>query len=357
MAGELKVDLGERSYKIICGSGLLKQTGTLLKNLDLAAPCLVVSNAIVAGHYWPTLEQSLKAAGFQPHLALVPDGEEAKTLKVAAELYDAALAAGIERGAAIMALGGGVVGDVAGFVAATWLRGVPFIQIPTTLLAQVDASVGGKVAVNHPRGKNLIGAFYQPAAVIADLDTLATLPPREVRAGLAEVIKYGVIMDAGFFTYLEDHLEGALNGEEGILETIVLRSCALKAEIVARDERESGLRAILNFGHTIGHAVEAVTGFTAYRHGEAVAMGMAAAARLAVRRGMFSEAEVGRLVRLLQRAGLPVDLPAVDPAAFQAALGHDKKIRQGLLRMVLPERLGRVQVTPVSLEEIMAVIC
>lgn len=357
MAGELKVDLGERSYKIICGSGLLKQTGALLKNLDLAAPCLVVSNAIVAGHYWPTLEQSLKAAGFQPHLALVPDGEEAKTLKVAAELYDAALAAGIERGAAIIALGGGVVGDVAGFVAATWLRGVPFIQIPTTLLAQVDASVGGKVAVNHPKGKNLIGAFYQPAAVIADLDTLATLSPREVRAGLAEVIKYGVIMDAGFFTYLEDHLEDALSGEVEVLETIVLRSCTLKAEIVARDERESGLRAILNFGHTIGHAIEAVTGFDTYRHGEAVAMGMVAAARLAVRRGMFSEEETDRLVVLLLRAGLPVDLPAFEPAAFQAALGHDKKVRQGQLRMILPERLGRVQVTPVSLEEIMAVIC
>nr|WP_277998812.1 3-dehydroquinate synthase [Moorella sulfitireducens] len=348
--------MGERSYSIYCGSGLLKETGRLLKKLDLAPSCLVVSNAVVAGHYWPTLELGLNAAGFHPHLVLVPDGEEAKTLKVAAELYDAALAAGLERRAAIIALGGGVVGDVAGFAAATWLRGVPFIQIPTTLLAQVDASVGGKVAVNHPRGKNLIGAFYQPAAVIAALDTLATLPPREVRAGLAEVIKYGVIMDAGFFAYLEDHLDGVLQGNEGVLETIVLRSCALKAEIVARDEREGGLRAILNFGHTIGHAVEAATGFATYRHGEAVAMGMIAAARVAVRRGMFSEGETGRLVELLQRAGLPVELPALDPAIFREALGHDKKILQGRLRMVLPERLGRVQITPVSLEEVMAVI-
>lgn len=354
MAGELNVDLGERSYKIHCGSGLLPVAGSILRNLNLAAPCLVVSNATVAGHYWPVLEQSLKTAGFQPHLALVPDGEEAKTLQVAASLYDSALAAGIERRAAVIALGGGVVGDVAGFIAATWLRGVPFIQVPTTLLAQVDSSVGGKVAVNHPGGKNLIGAFYQPLAVIADLDTLATLPPREIRAGLAEVIKYGVIGDASFFAYLEEHLEGALAGDKEVLETIVLRSCAMKAAVVARDERESGLRAVLNFGHTVGHAVEAVTGFTAYRHGEAVAMGMVAAARLAVRRGMFSMEETGRLVRLLARAGLPVTLPDLDPATFQAALGHDKKVRQGQLRMVLPERLGRVQVISVSIEEVMA---
>lgn len=356
MAGELTVELGERTYKIICGSGLLKQTGPWLKDLDLAAPCLVVSNATVAGHYWPVMEQSLKAAGFQPHLALVPDGEEAKTLEVAAELYDAALAAGIERRAAVIALGGGVVGDTAGFIAATWLRGVPFVQVPTTLLAQVDSSVGGKVAVNHPGGKNLIGAFYQPLAVIADLDTLSTLPPREIRAGLAEVIKYGVIADAGFFAYLEDHLEEALAGDKEVLETIVLRSCAMKAAVVARDERESGLRAVLNFGHTIGHAVEAVTDFAAYRHGEAVAMGMAAAARIAVRRGMFSMEETRRLVRLLERAGLPVNLPSLDPAAFRAALGHDKKIHRGELRMVLPERLGKVCLVPVSIEEIMAEI-
>jgi 3-dehydroquinate synthase len=356
MAGELEVELGARSYKIYCGQGLLRKAASLLANLNLAAPCLVVSNSTVAGHYWPVLEQSLKAAGWQPHLALAPDGEEAKTLTVAARLYDAALAAGIERGSAIIALGGGVVGDVTGFVAATWLRGVPFIQCPTTLLAQVDASVGGKVAVNHPRGKNLIGAFYQPAAVIADLDTLTTLPPREIRAGLAEVIKYGVILDASFFAYLEEHLEAALGGAAEVLEAIVLRCCTLKAAVVAGDERESGRRAILNFGHTIGHAVEAGTGFTTYRHGEAVAMGMVAAARLAVRRGIFAEQETGRLVQLLQRAGLPVELPAVDREAFLAALGYDKKVKQGQLRMVLPEAIGRVQIVPVSLEEITALM-
>ncbi|MGI9860047.1 3-dehydroquinate synthase [Moorella naiadis] len=356
MAGQLTVDLGERSYEIYCGSGLLPRTGFYLHTLDLAAPCLVVSNATVAGLYWPAIEISLKEAGFQPHLALVPDGEEAKSLEVAAGLYNAALDAGIERRAAVIALGGGVAGDVAGFIAATWLRGVPFIQIPTTILAQVDSSVGGKVAVNHPKGKNLIGAFYQPRMVLADTDALTTLPPREIRAGLAEVIKYGVIADAGFFAYLEEHLDQALRGDRGVLESIILRCCALKAKVVAGDEREKGLRAILNFGHTVGHAVEAVTGFNTYRHGEAVAMGMVAAARMAVQRGMFSAAETGRLVRLLERAGLPVTMPALDPAAFRAALGHDKKIAWGQLRMILPERLGRVQITPIAVEEIMAVL-
>lgn len=356
MAGQLVVDLGERTYKIHCGSRLLLRTGSYLQNLDLAAPCLVVSNATVADLYWPAVEAGLKEAGFQPHLALVPDGEEAKSLEVAAELYNAALDAGIERRAAIIALGGGVVGDVAGFIAATWLRGVPFIQLPTTLLAQVDSSVGGKVAVNHPGGKNLIGAFYQPRVVLADTDTLATLPPREIRAGLAEVIKYGVIADADFFAYLEEHLEQALTGDRGVLENIILRCCALKAEVVAGDERESGRRAILNFGHTVGHAVEAVTGFNTYRHGEAVAMGMVAASRIATRRGMFTQAETSRLVHLLKRAGLPVELPTLDQAAFRKALGHDKKIARGQLRMVLPEKLGQVRITPINIEEIMAAV-
>lgn len=352
----LSVDLGERTYPIHCGAGLLEQTGLLLKPLKLAESCLVVSNPTVAGLYWSGLEESLQATGFKPQLALTPDGEEAKTLKVVAELYDACLAKGIERDAAIIALGGGVVGDVAGFVAATWLRGVTFVQVPTTLLAQVDASVGGKVAVNHPQGKNLIGAFYQPAAVIADLDTLATLPLREIRAGLAEVIKYGAIADADFFTYLEENLDGVLTGQLEVLETIVLRCCALKADVVARDEREEGLRAILNYGHTIGHAVEAVTTYNTYRHGEAVALGMVAAARLAARQGMFSATNCKRLVHLLQRAGLPVAMPHVDRQALRGALEHDKKNRRGQLRMVLPQRLGQVNIVPVSWEEVMAAI-
>ncbi|NLW07917.1 MAG: 3-dehydroquinate synthase [Clostridia bacterium] len=356
MAGRVKVNLGDRSYYIHCGVGLLAEAGRLLKPLKLAAPCLVVSNPTVAELYWPQLEQSLREEGWQPHLTLVPDGEEAKSLKVAAELYDACLAAGIERGAAIMALGGGVTGDVAGFVAATWLRGIAFIQLPTTLLAQVDASVGGKVAVNHPRGKNLIGAFYQPAAVIADLDTLATLPPREMRAGLAEVIKYGVIADAAFFEYLEENIEKILTGDRELLERVVLRCCAIKAEIVAADERENDLRAILNFGHSLGHAFEAVGGYSTYNHGEAVALGMVAAARLAVRRSSFSPQESVRLVNLLQRTGLPVDLPPLKAQALLAALELDKKMRHGRLRMVIPERLGQVKITLVALEEILPLI-
>ncbi len=356
MAGQLKVELGRRTYSIYCEAGLVKQTGLLLEPLKLPAPCLVVSNSTVAKLYWTGLKESLHNGGFKPQLALVPDGEEAKTLKVAAKLYDACLTAGIERKGAIIALGGGVVGDVTGFIAATWLRGVTFIQVPTTLLAQVDSSVGGKVALNHPRGKNLIGAFYQPAAVIADINTLTTLPLGEIQAGLAEVIKYGVIADASFFSYLEENLQGALAGRAEVLKAIVLRCCAVKADVVACDEREEGLRAILNYGHTVGHAIEAVTAYTTYRHGQAVAIGMVVAARLAVRRGIFPAAAAERLERLLKRAGLPVVMPNVDLQALQSALKHDKKSRQGRLRMVLPQQLGQVGLEAVSWEEIKAVI-
>ncbi|MDK2820113.1 MAG: 3-dehydroquinate synthase [Clostridia bacterium] len=356
MAGELEVALGNRAYKIHCGPELLQNVGSILKPLNLASTCLVISNSTVADLYWPHLEKSLITSGFKTELVLVPDSEDAKSLKVASELYDAALKAGIDRKSAIIALGGGVVGDLTGFVAATWLRGVPFIQIPTTLLAQVDASVGGKVAVNHPEGKNLIGAFYQPRAVIADLSTLRTLPKREIRAGLAEVIKYGVIADAEFFAFLEENLKGALAGQTEILEKIVLRCCAIKADIVAKDEREDNLRAILNFGHSVGHAVETVTGYVTYRHGEAVAIGMAAAVRLAVKKEMFTEAEADRLVKLIKEANLPVDVPKFNREEFKAALCHDKKVYNNKLHMILPTKLGKVEILPVIIDEVMAVI-
>lgn len=353
MAGQLQVELGERSYPIYCGSGLLEQLGELLTPLDLGRRCLVVTNPVVASLYGPKVKESLEKAGFISLFKEVPEGEEAKSLSAAAELYDLALDVGWERRCSIIALGGGVVGDLAGFVAATLLRGVPFIQLPTTLLAQVDSSVGGKVAVNHPRGKNLIGAFYQPQLVVADLDTLKTLPEREMRAGLAEVIKYGVIYDAGFFSYLEEHLEQALAGEAKVLEKIVLYSCRIKAEVVAQDEEERGLRAILNFGHTAGHALEAATNFNVYRHGEAVAVGMVVAARIAVNRGMFDTGNLERLQKLLKRAFLPTEMPSLDREAFLAALMRDKKVRDGRLRMVLPVELGRVKIMEVEAEELL----
>ncbi|SMB98625.1 3-dehydroquinate synthase [Thermanaeromonas toyohensis ToBE] len=353
MVGKLQVDLGDRSYNIYCGQGLLKKLGVLLQPLDLAKRCLIVTDEIIAPLYLSQVIQSLEAAGFLPLVKQVPPGEEAKSLSVAAELYDMALEAGWERRCPVLALGGGTIGDLAGFVAATLLRGVPLIQLPTTLLAQVDSSVGGKVAVNHPRGKNLIGAFYQPCLVVADLSTLKSLPKRELCSGLAEVIKYGMIYDALFFTYLEQHLEEALAGEEEILERIVLRSCEIKAQIVAQDERERDLRAILNFGHTVGHALEAVTKFHVYRHGEAVAIGMMVATRIALSRGLISPEIIERLEKLLRRASLPVEMPNVERYTFLEALIRDKKVREGRVRMVLPVSLGQVEIMEVDTQEIM----
>ncbi|MCG0278419.1 MAG: 3-dehydroquinate synthase [Thermanaeromonas sp.] len=352
MAGKLRVDLGERSYNIYCGKGLLEELGLLLEPLDIAKRCLVVTDETVAPLYLSRVIQSLEAGGFTPLVKQVPPGEEAKSLKVASEIYDMALEAGWERRCPVLALGGGTVGDLAGFVAATLLRGVPFIQLPTTLLAQVDSSVGGKVAVNHPRGKNLIGAFYQPCLVVADLSTLRTLPARELSSGLAEVIKYGMIYDAVFFTYLEEHVEKALEQKEEVLEKIVLRSCEIKAQIVAKDEREKDLRAILNFGHTVGHALEAVTKFQVYRHGEAVAIGMMMATRMALQRGLISSEILKRLEKLLRRASLPVEMPEVDIGSFLEALIRDKKVRDGKVRMVLPVKLGRVEIMEVDTREV-----
>lgn len=352
MAGKLQVDLGERSYNIYCGQGLLEELGVLLQPLDLAKRCLIVTDEIVAPLYLSQVIQSLEAAGFIPLVKRVPPGEEAKSLKIASEIYDIALEAGWERRCPVLALGGGAVGDLAGFVAATLLRGVPFVQLPTTLLAQVDSSVGGKVAVNHPRGKNLIGAFYQPCLVVVDLSTLRSLPSRELSSGLAEVIKYGMIYDALFFAYLEKHVEKALEGEEKVLEKIVLRSCEIKAQIVAQDERERDLRAILNFGHTVGHALEAVTKFQIYRHGEAVAIGMMVATRIALRRGLISPEILERLEKLLRRTFLPVEMPEVDIESFLKALIRDKKVQDGKVRMVLPVGLGQVQIMEVDTREV-----
>ncbi|MDI6631954.1 MAG: 3-dehydroquinate synthase, partial [Thermoanaerobacteraceae bacterium] len=318
---EVRVELGPRSYPIYVASGCLGKLGRIAQQHLTGRRMLVVTNPVVAGLYGEAVKRSLAEAGFQVGEAQIPDGEEYKTLATVAGLYDAAFTGGLERGDAVLALGGGVVGDIAGFLAATYMRGVPFVQVPTTLLAQVDSSVGGKVGVNHPGGKNLIGAFYQPRFVLIDPDTLATLPSREVRAGLAEVIKYGVISDAGFFSWLEANIDRLLNLEPAALEHAIAASCRIKAAVVSADETETGLRAILNFGHTVGHALEAVTGYQRFVHGEAVAIGMVAAARLAVRLGYFEPPGAERITGLVLRAGLPAEVPAgVVPGALLEAM-------------------------------------
>lgn len=352
---ELWVELGERRYPIYIGAGLLHQLAGLSLNLGLSPRSLVVSNPVVAGLYLERAERGLAGEGRSVNRALVPDGEAAKTLTVLSSLYDRALEAGMDRRSGVWALGGGVVGDVAGFLAATYMRGVPLIQLPTTLLAQVDSSVGGKVAVNHPLGKNLIGSFYQPSMVIADTSTLHTLPMREWSAGMAEVIKYGVIWDAAFFELLEQHAgqlrdlmthgETASPRARETLEEVIWHCCRIKAEVVAQDERESGLRAVLNYGHTVGHALEAVTRYERYRHGEAIAIGMAAAGALAARLGLWTQADLDRMVSLLKAFELPVQLPPeYTPAELLEAAARDKKAVAGRLALIVPTAIGRVKV-------------
>jgi len=342
---EVHIDLGARSYAIHIGSGLLARLGNYLKEFRFTPRVLLVTNPVVGSLYGEAATAALENAGFEVLRAEIPEGEEYKSLATAEKLYDLAYTRELDRQSPVVALGGGVVGDLAGFVAATYLRGVPFVQVPTTLLAQVDSSVGGKVAVNHPRGKNIIGAFYQPRLVLADLDVLKTLDPREVRAGLAEVIKYGVIADGDFFAWLEENLERLLALEAEPLAHAVAVSCRIKARVVQEDETEQGRRAILNFGHTLGHALEALTGYTIYRHGEAVAMGMAAAARLAVALGMFPEGDAARVINLIRRAGLPVEVPAgISPDELLASMRRDKKVLAGRLTFVLPVEIGRVEI-------------
>ncbi|RKO66726.1 3-dehydroquinate synthase [Desulfofundulus salinus] len=349
---EVYINLGARSYSIYVDTGLLPRLGEYLKVLKLTPRVLLITNPVVGSLYGAVAETALRNAGFEVIRAEIPDGEEYKSLATAEKLYDLAYTRELDRRSPVVALGGGVVGDLAGFVAATYLRGVPFIQVPTTLLAQVDSSVGGKVAVNHPRGKNIIGAFYQPRLVLADLDVLKTLDPREVRAGLAEVIKYGVIADQAFFAWLEENLERLLALEARALAHAVAVSCRIKARVVQEDETEQGRRAILNFGHTLGHALEALTGYTTYRHGEAVAIGMAAAVRLAVALGMFPEGDAARVINLIRRAGLPVEVPAgISPGELLASMRRDKKVLAGRLTFVLPVEIGRVEIVRDAPEE------
>jgi 3-dehydroquinate synthase len=334
------VALGERSYDILIGTGLMANEATW-QGLPQARHALIVSNETVAPLYGERLAVRLAQVYRDVHMLSLPDGEAYKDWPTLNRIFDVLLAEGCDRKTVLFALGGGVVGDMTGFAAACYMRGVPFVQVPTTLLAQVDSSVGGKTAVNHPMGKNMIGAFHQPARVICDLDTLATLPPRELSAGLAEVIKYGPIADASFLDWLEQNMEGLRRREPELLGHAIRRSCEIKAEVVGADEREGGLRAILNFGHTFGHAIEAGLGFGVWLHGEAVAAGMVMAAELSERLGLAAPGLRERLARLIDRAGLPTRGPALGEDEYLRHMRVDKKAEAGDIRFVVIEGVGR----------------
>jgi 3-dehydroquinate synthase len=338
------VHLGDRSYTVQIGPGLLDAAGPACARLRLGRRAAVVTQPAVAAHA-DRVTESLRGAGFYPVVLVVKEGEESKSLREAERLWDGFLAHGLDRGSPVVAVGGGVVGDLAGFAGAAFMRGLPVVQVPTTLLAQVDASVGGKVAVNHPRGKNLIGAFHQPRLVLIDPEALRTLPEREYRSGLAEVVKTGAALDATLFRSLETGLDALRRRDAGLLEAVVATCCAAKARIVEEDEREeTGLRMVLNYGHTIGHALEALSGYRRWLHGEAVAIGMAAAGRLAVRLGWTDRDTAARTEALLEGVGLPIRFSGVAPDAILDALRHDKKARDGRVPFVLMRSLGRAEV-------------
>jgi 3-dehydroquinate synthase len=344
LTGTLQVELGDRSYPIHIGPGLMSR-GELIASRLPQAKAFIVSNDTVAPLYLDRLQSALAQAGVRCEAVILPDGEDHKDWRTLAGIYDALLSRHAERKTALIALGGGVIGDITGFAAATYQRGAPFVQIPTTLLAQVDSSVGGKTAINHPLGKNMIGAFYQPLLVLADTDTLQTLPARELSAGLAEVIKYGLIGDAPFFEWLEHNIDRLLAGDAAALTYAIEQSCRNKARVVVADEREQGVRAHLNFGHTFGHAIEAGLGFGVWLHGEAVAAGMVIAARVSQRMGLIDDRLVERTLALLARARLPVRGPALGAERYLQLMGHDKKVEGGRTRFVLLRGPGDAFVT------------
>ncbi len=334
----IAVDLGDRSYPIVIGSQLLGG-GFDLSRYVTGSQCLIVSNETVAPLYLDALKKNLESR--EVETIELPDGEQHKTLDTVNRVFDKLVDIGAARDTTLIALGGGVIGDTTGFAAASWMRGVDFIQVPTTLLAQVDSSVGGKTGVNLPAGKNLVGAFYQPQMVMIDTDTLSTLPDREFRAGLAEVIKYGAIADAAFFDWLEESMPALMQRDAAALAHAIRRSCELKADVVAEDERESGRRAILNFGHTFGHAIERCQGYGDWLHGEAVAAGMIMAAKLSG----LADSDVERLTALVSAAGLSAEPPPLPSADMRTAMGMDKKVLDKKLRFVLLDELGSAHVT------------
>jgi 3-dehydroquinate synthase len=349
----VQVELGERGYPIHVGHGSLAALGAAVKRHTGASRAFLLSVPPVARRWARSAERSLADAGLRVHRLLIPDGERSKNLRQAEKLYDALLAAGADRGAVLVALGGGVVGDLTGFVAATLLRGVDFVQVPTSLLAMVDSSVGGKTGVNVKRGKNLVGAFHQPRLVWIDAAVLGTLPRRELLAGLAEGIKHAAIRDAELFASIEADLERLLALEPAVLLPFLARNCALKAGVVSRDEREAGERMLLNFGHTLGHAIEALQGYRGVLHGEAVAMGMAFAARRSEELGLAEPGTAARLIHLLARAGLPTEAPSFPRRAYLGALAADKKRKDERIRFVALRSIGRAETVPLTLDEIL----
>jgi 3-dehydroquinate synthase len=350
----LNVNLGQRSYPIHIGAGLLEKTGDLLQQAGLRGKIAVVTNPVVAQLYLDPLNDSLRRCGFEVTPVLVPDGEEHKNLQSLAVIYDRLIEARLERTSALLALGGGVVGDLAGLAAATYLRGVRYVQVPTTLLAQVDSSVGGKTGVNHAAGKNLIGAFYQPRSVVIDIAVLASLPRRELIAGLAEVIKYGMIADPLLFSLLENRMEQILHLNAQLLTQIIAASCAIKARVVEADEREDDYRAVLNFGHTVGHALEAATEYRRFLHGEAVAVGMTKATALSVHQGFCDRASLERITNLVQKAGLPMELPPEIPLQdLVQAMEIDKKAAGGKIKFVMSAGIGKTRFHWLAPEEIL----
>jgi 3-dehydroquinate synthase len=350
----VRVELGARSYDVVVGTDVLDTLGARLVALGFSGRCGLVTSDRVGALYRTRVERSLVLAGLTPVVVEVPDGEQHKTLATLGRIFDVLLGAGIDRGTAIVALGGGVIGDVTGFAAATLLRGLPVVQVPTTLLAQVDAAIGGKTAVDHAAGKNLIGAFHQPRLVLADVGVLATLPRRELLAGLAEVVKYGVIGDAALFARIEADPTALVTVDPTSLVPVVAACARQKAAVVAADEREErGERAVLNFGHTVGHALETVTGYGRFLHGEAVAIGMVAAARVSRALGVCAGTTVDRIATLLGRLGLPVAVPAdVTPAALGTAMRADKKSAGGRIRFIAVEDVGRTRIVPLTAQDI-----
>ena len=343
---ELRVDLGERAYPIIIGQALIDDPAWFARHIRARAA--VVTSERVAPLFLARLRATLEAASIPAIEIVLPDGEAAKSWETLNHIYSELLSARCDRQTTLVALGGGVIGDICGFAAATYQRGVPFVQVPTTLLAQVDSSVGGKTAINHPLGKNMIGSFHQPVLVLADTDTLASLPEREFRSGLAEVVKYGFIHDLRFLAWLEDKLDALLARDRDALAHAIRRSCEIKAGIVSEDERESGVRAWLNFGHTFGHAIEAGLGYGQWLHGEAVAAGMVIAADLSASLGHLPMVDAARVRALILRAGLPVAGPNLGAARYLELMRTDKKADRGAIRYVLLKRLGEAFVAPVA---------
>jgi len=342
---KVRVELGERSYEISIDSGILAGIGKSLEKFGFSRKAALVSNPTVYGLYGSRVIESMKDAGFEVPVIVVPDGEEYKNLSSVEGIYGEMLAAKLDRKSAIVALGGGVIGDIAGFAASTYMRGIDFVQVPTTLLSQVDSSVGGKTGVNHPLGKNMIGTFWQPKLVWIDIDTLKSLPPREFLSGLAEVIKYGVIWDEGFFSFLEENRDKVMGLDNDTLARIIRTSCSIKASVVSQDERESGLRAILNYGHTMGHAIETATGYKRYLHGEAVAIGMYAEARLSRYLGLLDDGQLARIKALIEAYDLPASLPEeIDFHLLLSSMKLDKKTVSGDIAFILPEKIGKVRI-------------